>query len=180
MNALRAIAWPIGGALLVALGAQVALPMVPVPTTLQTFAVVVFALWRGPVGGSLSAALYLGLVVAGLPVLSSGQASGGRAFVELVSAGYVVGFVPAAALVGWLGQRPSFGRWLVAGLLGHAVVLASGTVVLALHVGWSSAIEHGLRPFLLGALAKSAIAAASVVARQLLCDPTVSAAGERP
>ena len=96
----RAVAHVLLGALAIAVGAQISVPMIPVPTTLQTLAVLAVGLMGGPRVGVASALLYLCLVVAGLPVLSSAQRYGGMAFLEFAAAGYVIGFVPAAAVAG--------------------------------------------------------------------------------
>jgi len=161
-----------GGALAIALGAQISIPMVPVPTTLQTLAVVAVGLLGGPRAGAGAAGLYLLLAVLGLPVLAEGARHGGWAFVELTSAGYVVGFVPGAALAGWLGHRRSLARAAAAGVAAHAVVLAIGVSVLAAHIGPGAAIEYGLLPFLVGAVVKGIGAAALVAAtRQVLPSP---------
>ncbi len=136
--------------------------MVPVPTTLQTLAVVVVGLAGGPRIGAGATLLYLLLAVLGLPILADGEAHGGWAFLDLKSAGYVVGFVPGAVLAGWLGHDQSLARAAGAGLAAHAAVLAVGVTVLAVHLGPASAIEHGLLPFLVGAVAKGLAAAALV------------------
>ena len=149
----------LGGALAIAVGARISVPMVPVPTTLQTLAVVGIGLLGGARVGAGAAALYLILAISGLPVLSDGESHGGWAFLELKSAGYVVGFVPGAAVAGWLGHRSSLGRAVVAGLAAHAVVLLLGVAVLALHIGIAGAVEHGLLPFLVGAVVKGVGAA---------------------
>lgn len=142
------------GALAIALGAQVTVPMVPVPMTLQTLAVLVAGLAGGPRAGAVACVGYLGLVLLGLPVLADGAAHGGPSFFLEPSAGYVVGFVPAAAVAGALAPR---GRWgpLLGGLAGHAVVLAVGTAVLAAHIGPADAWAYGCQPFLPGAAVKS-------------------------
>lgn len=164
----RSALWVGGGALAIALGAQISIPMVPVPTTLQTLAVVAVGLLGGPRAGAGAASLYLLLAVLGLPVLAEGARHGGWAFVELKSAGYVVAFVPGAALAGWLGQRRSLARAAAAGVAAHAVVLATGVSVLALHIGPGLAVEHGLAPFLVGAVVKGVGAAGLVALRDVL------------
>ncbi len=157
-----------GGALAIALGAQISIPMVPVPTTLQTLAVVAVGLLGGPRAGVGAASLYLLLAVLGLPVLAEGARHGGWAFVELESAGYVVGFIPGAALAGWLGHGRSLARAAAAGVAAHAVVLAIGVSVLAVHIGVGPAVAYGLTPFLVGALVKGVGAAGLVAMRDVL------------
>jgi biotin transport system substrate-specific component len=168
MRLLRPTLLILAGAAALALGAQVSVPMVPIPTTLQTLAVVAFGLFAGPRLAALAAFVYLLLVVAGLPVLSRGQQFGGWEFVNYLGAGYVVGFVPGAAVAGWLGYGGRFRRMVVAGLASHGVVLALGVAVMTFWLGPGRAIEHGLLPFLPGAVAKSLLAAALImVVRQV-------------
>ncbi|MED5370236.1 MAG: biotin transporter BioY [Myxococcota bacterium] len=142
------------GAVAIALGAQLTVPMLPVPMTLQTLAVIAAGLIGGPRVGALAGGLYLALVLLGLPVLAEGKSSGGLGFFSEPSAGYVLGFWVAAALAGWLAQR---GLWwgLLGGLAGHAAVLAIGVAVLAFHLGFGDALKYGLWPFLPGAAVKS-------------------------
>jgi biotin transport system substrate-specific component len=156
--------WSFAGALAIALGAQVSIPMVPVPTTLQTLAVVAVGLLGGPRVGGAAAALYLVLALLGLPILADGASHGGRAFLDLKSAGYVVGFIPGAAVAGWLGHDQSLVRAAGAGVVAHAAVLGVGVPVLAGHIGIAAAIEHGLVPFLFGAAVKGVGAAGLVYA----------------
>jgi biotin transport system substrate-specific component len=150
--------------------------MVPIPTTLQTLALVVVGLLAGPRLAALAALLYLLLAAAGLPVLSSAQRFAGWEFVRYLGAGYVVGFIPGAALAGWLGHGRGFGRMVMAGLTAHAAVLACGVAVMTFWLGPGPAIEKGLLPFLAGAVAKSVLAAALGV----LVRPVVKAPEEIP
>jgi len=156
----RLVAWVVGGALALAVGAQISVPMVPVPTTLQTLALCVVALAGGPRAGLGAATLYLLGVGLGLPILSSGQQYGGLSFLEFAAAGYVVGFLGAGWLGGVMAQRRSdFGGLLGAALVAHAVVFAVGVPVLGLWIGPGEAIEVGLLRFVPGAVAKSLVAA---------------------
>src|SRR5262245_33029261 len=93
------------GTLFVALCAQVSfhLGFTPVPITLQTFAVLLVASAYGAVLGTASLLLYLLVGIAGAPVYSE-QKSGWDVFVGSTG-GYIVGFVVAAALTGYLAQR---------------------------------------------------------------------------
>ena len=95
----------VGGAALVALLAQVQVPMWPVPVTGQTLAVVLVGAALGTWRGAASLALYLVAGVAGAPVFSGW--SHGLGSDVITSFGFVIGFVPAAALIGWLSER----RW---------------------------------------------------------------------
>jgi len=147
----------------IAAGAElgVAIPGTEIPQTAQTLVIVLAGFLFGAVVGSLGAALYLALGAAGLPVFAAGSSGLDRLIGP--SAGYLVGFVFAAAIAGWWGSRrnvhPAL-RWFLAGLLAHAVILLLGSSRLALVVGASRAYELGVEPFLFGAVAKSALASA--------------------
>lgn len=147
------------GAGAIVVGAWTTVPMVPVPMTLQTLAVLLAGLLLGPQRGAGAAFAYLLLVLLGLPVLADGARAPGTAFLELKSAGYVVGFIPGAWVAGRLARhRVRLSAWIGAGVAGHLVVLACGVPVLAAWIGWSPALRYGLLPFLPGAALKSVLA----------------------
>lgn len=157
----------LGAALLTALLAQVtvAVPGSPVPITGQTLAVVLTAAALGPARGVAGQCAYLMLGAAGLPFFAAG-ASG---VVRLLGpgGGYLVGFLPAALLVG-LGARHGWDR-----RPGKAVLLFTGgqLVVLAVGMSWlavaasldaGTALARGLVPFLPGGLLKAILAGAGM------------------
>jgi biotin transport system substrate-specific component len=164
-SAVRNAILVIGGAAFVGLAAQVAvpLPFTPVPVTGQTFAVLLTAAALGTWRGVASMLLYALMGLAGVPWFAGGSS----AFKEgalVVSFGYVVGFIAAAALVGWLAERGNTRTVLrTAGLmvLGNLVIYSIGAVWLAaaLDVPLGKAIELGVQPFLLGDALKVALAA---------------------
>jgi biotin transport system substrate-specific component len=154
----------LGGALLVALLAQVEIPLgfTPVPITGQTLGVALTGAALGSRRGGLSLALYLLLIVAGLPF----GAGGAHGWAQLVgpTAGYLVGFVPAAWLMGRLSELRADRRpWtaFLAFQAGSLVVFACGVTGLALVTGSAPAraLELGWLPFIPGDLIKTAIAA---------------------
>lgn len=87
--------------LAVALAAQVSVPVPgsPVPQSLQTLAVVLVGAWLGPRTGAIALTTYMVLGAAGLPVFADG--AGGIEHLAGPTLGYLVGFVVAAALMGW-------------------------------------------------------------------------------
>jgi biotin transport system substrate-specific component len=112
----------------------------------------------------LTGGVYVAMVLVGLPVLADGERAMGLAFLQLKSAGYVVGFAPGAWATGWLGARGGWRHWVGAGILGHAVILACGVPLLAMWLGLPTALSYGLYPFLPGVLVKSVLAAGVVAA----------------
>jgi biotin transport system substrate-specific component len=151
-------------ALLTAVAAQIRfpLPFTPVPITGQTFVVVLGGAVLGMRAGAASQLLYLALGAVGLPVFT--EASGGWQVFQGVTGGYLVGFVFAAALVGWLAEQRYDRRfttavWLFA--LGNLVIYAFGVPWLMVVTGWglAEALAKGVLPFLVGDLLKIAAAA---------------------
>lgn len=152
----------VGGAGLTALLAQVEIPLWPVSITGQTLAVLLVGGTLGAGRGAVSMVLYVLAGLTGLGVYAGGHS--GVAEVLGSSGGYLLGFVPAAALTGWLAQR-RFERTLVRGLLaflaGSAVVFVVGLpwLQVVLHLSVAKTLEFGLYPFIVGGLIKAAIAA---------------------
>jgi biotin transport system substrate-specific component len=149
------------GSLFIGLSAQVVihLPNNPVPITGQTFAVLLVAAGTGLWRGIASTLLYAALGLVGMPWFA-GASSG------YVSAtfGYILGFVAAAAIVGWLAQRGwtrSPGRTAAAMVIGDLAIYAIGVPWLkaTLGVSWAKAVDLGLQPFLVADLLKAALAA---------------------
>lgn len=150
----------LAAAALTALAAQwrIQLPFTPVPITGQTFAVLLTGAalgWRLGAGGQL---LYVGAGALGAPVFT--DASGGFDVVTGATGGYLIGFVFAAALVGWMAehrQDRTFPTMFTAFMLGSAVIYVSGVTGLMLSTGMSidGAVEAGVIPFLLGDLIKA-------------------------
>jgi biotin transport system substrate-specific component len=74
-----------------------------VPITAQTLGVMLAGAVLGARRGALAVTLFLVLVLAGLPLLAGGR--GGLGVLALPSAGYLLGWVPGAYVVGWLVER---------------------------------------------------------------------------
>ena len=149
------------GAALTAIAAQIQIPMWPVPMTMQTFAVLLVGAALGAKRGALSLSIYLALGAAGLPVFASAKSLTG----VIPTAGYIVGFVAAAALVGYLASRGFSSSPLKVALsfaLGSVVIYGFGVtgLMIALGLDFSSALAAGVIPFLFGDVLKAAAAAA--------------------
>ncbi len=149
-------------ALATALGAQVEVLIGPVPLTLQTLFVVLAGVMLGARLGAASQLAYLAAGMAGLPVFAAGAM--GPAWLLGPTGGYLLAF-PVAAFVAGTVAGPSRrsvmgGVRLLAGLLaGSMVVLAGGFGQLAALTGDPvRAAAVGVAPFLLGDLAKVALA----------------------
>lgn len=133
------------------------LPFTPVPITGQTLAVVLTGAVLGSRRGALAMLAYLTEGSAGLPVFAGG---GSGLFWNLASGGYLIGYVPAAYVVGFLAER-GWNRGtgvLLAMLAGNVVLYIPGLIHLAFWVGWGKTLALGLYPFIPGDLVKLYIA----------------------
>ncbi|MEM6793980.1 MAG: biotin transporter BioY [Acidobacteriota bacterium] len=154
----------LGGALLTAAGARVDVPMTPVPMSLQTYAVVLFAGLAGWRLGGGAQLLYLLCGALGAPVFADGAA--GWSHLAGSTAGYLFGFVLTGVFVGALAERGHTAHFLRSTstmLAGHLVTLGLGALILGLKTDWATAYGGGFQPFLLGGLVKSALAAATIL-----------------
>jgi biotin transport system substrate-specific component len=156
------------GAGLTAAMAQLYIPMWPVPFTGQTFAVLLVGTAFGAVRGALSMGVYALVGALGAPVFTEG--SGGWSVLAGPTGGYIVGFVLAAIVTGWLAQR----QWdrrvvgtLVTFLAGTATIylvglpwLGTALAALGYPADLGSVLDAGLVPFLVGDLLKALLAAA--------------------
>lgn len=166
----RSLAWRAGavilGSLLLALSSQIKVPMVPVPMTMQTFAVTLVGALYGWRLGAVTVLAWLAQGVVGLPVLAG--AVGGIAYFAGPTGGYLLAFPIVAALTGWLAERGwnghRVGYALLSMLAGNALCLVIGAAWLALLIGPAKAIAVGVLPFILGGILKSALAAATLKA----------------
>ena len=158
----------LAGAVLVALGAQAAVPLpgTPVPVTLQVPAVLIVGGLLGPRLGAASMVVYLLLGAAGLPVFAPAGVPG---FARLVgpTGGYLLAYPAAAAIMGLAAS--GVGSWarLALGLVaGVGAIHAGGVAQLAVLTGdLREAVVLGSLPFLAGDVLK--IVVAGLVVRRL-------------
>jgi biotin transport system substrate-specific component len=149
----------------VALAAQVSisLPFTPVPITGQTFAVVLVGASLGALLGLASLGLYLFVGALGAPVYS--EHTHGWDVLTGPTGGYIVGFVLAAVLTGFLAQQRwdrRFSSSVAAMLSGNVVIYLVGLPWLAAKIdaGLEDTLEAGLYPFVVGDLLKLYLAGA--------------------
>jgi biotin transport system substrate-specific component len=169
----------IGAAALTALAAQweIHLPFTPVPITGQTFAVLLTGAALGSALGASGQVLYVAAGAVGLPVYSGG-AAGWEEARAAGTTGYLIGFILAAALVGYMAERRqdrTFPTMFTAFVAGSFVIYVCGVIGLMLifDMSTSEAIAAGVVPFLLGDLIKAAAAG-------LLLPATWRLVGEHP
>lgn len=149
------------GAALVAVAAQLAVPLpgTPVPLTLQPLAVLIVGGLLGPWLGAASLVFYLALGVAGLPVFTPVGLPGVARLIG-PTGGYLLAYPLAAYAVGALARAGSgYGRVALAALAGLALIYLGGLAQLLLLTGsLSTAARFGTAPFLVGDLIKLGVA----------------------
>ena len=155
------------GTVLLAISSRIEVPMVPVPVTMQTFTVAMIGALYGWRLGTLTVLAWLGQAALGLPVLAGG--AGGLAHFAGPTGGYLVAFAVMATQIGWLAERgwngDRAGLAFLSMLAGNLICLAMGAAWLSRGIGWDAAITHGVTPFLVGTVLKSAVGALAL--RQL-------------
>jgi biotin transport system substrate-specific component len=151
-----------GGAAFTGLLAQVAIPLWPVPITGQTLAVLLVGSTLGALRGVLAMVAYAVLGIVGVPWFS--DASSGLQVIAGPTGGYIIGFIIAAGLTGWLAQRQwdrrVFGAF-ASFMAGTVVTFAVGLPWLAASLGLTlqQTLEAGLYPFIIGGIIKALLAA---------------------
>ncbi len=161
-TALKRLALVLGGSLLIALAAQVSVPMFPVPMTLQTLAILTVGLTLGARLGAATLAVYLAEGAMGLPVFANGNA--GLPYMMGPTAGFLVGFVGMAWLAGWASDRG-----LTRSFLGAALAAVAASALLYVPgLAWPAAVmgkavpdllSGWMLPFLAGDAVKAVLAA---------------------
>lgn len=151
----------IAGTLALAIASQISVPMVPVPITMQTFAVTMIGALYGWRLGGLTVLAWLAEAMVGFPVLAEFK-SGIAPFMG-PTAGYLVAFPLMAVFVGFLTEKGISANRLFAGfslhLAANLLCLLLGWMWLAQVIGGEKAWIAGVVPFLIGAVLKSALAA---------------------
>lgn len=153
----------LGASVLIAIAAQIAIPVPfsPVPLTLQPLAVIFLGAALGSTRGAAAAALYLLEGFGGLPVFAQGH--GGPAWLAGATAGYLYSYPAAAWLSGFVSER-GWGSTVTRSITG--MLLALGVIYLG---GWSwlaaltdprTAFTAGVAPFVIADIVKVALGAA--------------------
>lgn len=144
------------GSLLIAVSAKIALPLLPVPITLQTVAILFLAMLFGSRLAVTAVLLYFAEAMAGLPVLS-GPIAGPAVFMG-PTMGYLLGFIVAAAFTGYMAEKGHCRTWVKAfltALFASLLILIAGGIALSFELGPKVAIEAGVLPFIFGDLLKA-------------------------
>ncbi len=162
--AFRAVLLALAGSALLAVSAKIQVPIPPVPMTMQTLVVLLIGATYGWRLGGATVLLYLTEGMLGLPVFANTPpAAASPAYLLGPTGGYLIGYVAAAVVMGFLAERGwdrSLGRVVVMMAVGHAVIFAFGFAWLAHLLGPAKAWLVGAAPFILGTVLKTALAAA--------------------
>jgi len=154
----------LAASIVLSLSAKISVPFYPVPLTMQTFVVIGLGLALGPTRGLAAVLLYLAEGAAGLPVFAGTPEKGiGLAYMMGPTGGYLLGYVPAVILAGWLAER----GWdrnpltaMLAALLAGAIIYIPGLLWLGSVIGFDKLVlQFGLIPFISGDIAKALLAA---------------------
>lgn len=160
LTVIKDIALVLGFALLTSVCAKLKIEIGAVPITMQTLAVLLSGAILGAKRAALAQLTYLLMGLGGIPWFSRG---GGISYLLSPSFGYIVGFIPAAYLTGWLCQK-GFDRKINtiigAMILGNVLLYIPGLLWLAKFVGFGRVLEIGLYPFIPGDLLKVILAGA--------------------
>ncbi len=163
-KALRAVVLALIGSAVLWASAKIQVPFYPVPMTLQTLAVLGLGMAYGWRLAFATLLLYLAQGAFGLPVFAGTPEKGiGLAYIMGPTGGYLLGFLLAATLCGWLAERGwdrNVATTALAMLLGNIVIYVPGLLWLGALVGWDKPVlAWGLTPFLLGDATKLVLAA---------------------
>ena len=158
-------------AAIIAVLAQILIPLPLIPITGQTLAIGLVVTILGLKHGTYAVLLYILLGAIGLPVFQG--FTGGLGILFGPTGGYIIGFIPTAIVIGFYLKktRLTFPHALVANILGMLVTLAFGAVWLKYlaELSWTGALFSGVIPFLIVGVIKAILAAwVGVIVRQRL------------
>ena len=147
-------------AALIAAGAYLAIPIGPVPIVLQNLFVFLAGLLLGARWGLACIGIYLLAGICGLPVFAGGTGGIGRLVGP--TGGYLLGYIPAIAAIGWLsakGRQKTVTDYLAL-IVGALLVYAFGVPWLQVVTGmpWQKTLMVGMVPFLPGDIIKIIVA----------------------
>ena len=160
---LKEITSILSAVLVLAALSRVSIPLQPVPVTGQTLGVLILGIMLGRKRALVAIITYLTMGLLGFPVFASGTF--GLASLIGPTGGYLLGFVPAAFVMGWLGDKGWYNKVhtaIAALVLGHAIVFAFGLLWLANFTGWNAVLTAGFIPFVPGAVVKTIVAFALI------------------
>ena len=160
----RAVGLVLIGTALLALAAHIQVPFWPVKLSMQSFVVLGIGIAYGGRLGVATIVAYMLEGAVGLPVFQGGA---GVVYMMGPTAGYLLGFVLVAGVVGYCTERGAMRRIptaLGAILLGEVAIYAPGVAWLAVLFGAEKSVAYGVMPFVSGEVLKVALVLALVPA----------------
>jgi biotin transport system substrate-specific component len=161
LSLLKQALMVLAGTALIAVAAQISVPMLPVPMTLQTCAVLFVGFAFGSRLGMMTVLAYLAEGAMGLPVFANGGA--GLPYMMGPTGGFLMGFVLMAGLAGLVsdyGLSRNVMATVGVGLVASALVYVPGLAWPALAgAEWTTLWASWAAPFLLGDVVKAVIVA---------------------
>ena len=163
----KQVALVVAGVALMWIAAKIKLPMWPVPATMQTFVLLTIGASYGVRLSVITLLAYVAVGALGFDVFTNSSTdNNGLSYMLGATGGYLVGFVAAAAVMGWLAGRGwdrSFTFALPMMLIGLAIVYAFGlpwmAYLFAETRGMAWVIQWGFTNFIPFEVAKVALAA---------------------
>lgn len=158
-------------AAIIAVLAQVTIPLPLVPITGQTLAIGLAATILGAKYGTIAVLVYILMGTIGLPVFAN--MSGGLGILFGPTGGFIFAFIPTAFIIGYYLEKRgfTFKNAIIANLLGTLVALIGGTVWLKVfaNLTWVAAFAAGFLPFIIVGIIKALLAAwAGIIVRERL------------
>jgi biotin transport system substrate-specific component len=150
----------LAGMLVLAVASQLTIPLQPVPLTFQSTTVILLGMTYGARYGAYIMLAYLAAGVMGMPLFAEFRA--GPQILLGPTGGYLIGFVPAAFVSGYLAQvgfAKNIFLSFVAAFIGTAIIFGCGLLQLSTLMSWQAAIAVGVTPFLISELTKLVIVA---------------------
>ena len=138
------------GTLALTISAKIKIPFYPVPMTMQTFVVLFLGIAFGFKLATATVMLYLIEGILGLPVFSNSPEKGvGLVYFTGPTMGYLIGFLFAAYLAGYLNLRRSFLEVFFKLIISVSTIYILGILWLGTLIGWDKPIfKLGVMPFL--------------------------------
>ena len=156
------------GSIVLTISSKIKIPFYPVPMTMQTFVVLFLGIAFGSKIALATISLYLLEGILGMPVFSNSPEKGvGLVYFTGPTMGYLIGFLFAAFLSGYINLNTKLYLLLIKLILSVSVIYILGMLWLGILIGWDKPIfELGAKPFLLAELFKILIL--SLLAKKII------------
>lgn len=135
-------------AALIAVGAQIRVPLGPVPFTLQVPMVLLCGMLLGKKYGLIAVVVYLGVGLVGVPVFAG---SGGFGTVLSPTFGFILGFIPGVVVTA-LGGNEKYGKMILFSILGMIVIFICGVLYFAMIMNTVIGTPMGIKEVLMVAV----------------------------